>query len=463
MKKLPLRLKLLFSTGDLSTSIPLAILMFFQLYFMTDVAGLRPDYAGWAVGLGKLWDAVNDPVIGLLSDRIRSRWGRRRSMLLFGAVPLGLTFMLMWFVPPFDQLGLTIYYTITFILFDTTFTIIHVSYNALTPELTDDYDERSTLNGYRMAFSITGTLGTIILATVIGWYVDDKRVLFAILGIGLGLVSIIPPLIVFKVTREKPAEDQPKPMPMWKALKTTLKNRPFWWIMGLYLLSWTTASILSATLIYFANYYLKVPEQANYFVLVAEGAAILFIPVVVWMSRKMDKRRAFILGSVSWAVVLIGLSALGADQLLLAYLLAALSGFGIATAYVVPWSMVPDIIEFDQAETGERREGSYYAFASFFQKAATGIAIWSMGQALAATGYLTPVNGQPLPSQPSLAINAIRIFMGPVPAVLLILGILCAWRFNITRQSHHDMVERLKTGGKDQAVPTNEKDKNGLI
>ena len=444
MNKLSLRLKLLFSTGDLSTSIPLAILMFFQLYFMTDVAGLRPDYAGWAVGLGKIWDAVNDPLIGLISDRIRTRWGRRRGLLLFFAIPLGLTFMLMWLVPPLGPVALTAYYTVTFILFDTTFTIIHVSYNSLTPELTDDYDERSTLNGYRMAFSITGTLGTIILATVVGWYVADKRMLFAILGIGLGLVSIIPPLIVFKVTREKDSAEQPAPMSMWKALKTTLSNRPFWSIMGLYLLSWTTASILSATLIYFANYYMRVPDQANYFVLVAEFFAILFIPLVVWLSRKLDKRKSFIIGSITWAVILIGLSAIRADQLVLAYLLAALSGFGIATAYVVPWSMVPDIIEFDQAETGERREGSYYAFASFFQKMATGIAIWSMGQALAATGYITPVQGEALPIQPVAAVNAIRIFMGPIPAVLLILAIVFALRYNITRQSHHELVEKLK-------------------
>jgi len=442
--KLPLRLKLLFSTGDLSTSIPLAILMFFQLYFLTDVAGLRPDYAGWAVGLGKLWDAVNDPIIGLISDRIRTRWGRRRGLLLFGAVPLGLTFMLMWLVPPFDPVGLMVYYTLTFILFDTTFTIIHVSFNALTPELTDDYDERSTLNGYRTAFSIGGTLGAIILATVLGWFVTDKRLTFAILGIGLGFLCIFPPLVVFKVTHEKYAKDLPKPMPVWKALKTTMSNRPFWLIMGLYLLSWTTASILSAMLVYFANYYLKTPDQSNYFVLAAEGSAILFIPLVVWLSRKLDKRKAFILGSLTWAVVLIGLSALRADQLILAYLLAGLSGFGIATAYIVPWAMVPDIIEFDQAETGERREGSYYAFFSFFQKLGTGIALWGMGQALAITGYINPSQGQPLPVQPDAAVDAIRIFMGPVPAVLLVLSILFAWRVKITRESHHRMVEALK-------------------
>src|SRR5512139_655504 len=154
---LPRRTKLLFSTGDLSTSIPLAIIMFFQLYFLTDVVGLRPDLAGWAVGLGRIWDAVNDALFGLLSDRIRTRWGRRRVLLLFGAVPLGVSFALMWIVPPWGPLALTAYYALVFILFDTIFTAVHVGYNALTPELTLDYDERSSLNGYRMVFSIAGT------------------------------------------------------------------------------------------------------------------------------------------------------------------------------------------------------------------------------------------------------------------------------------------------------------------
>lgn len=444
MQKLSLRLKLLFSTGDLATSIPLAILMFFQLYFMTDVAGLRPDLAGWAVGIGKIWDAVNDPLIGLLSDRIRSRFGRRRVMLLTCAVPLGLTFLLMWLVPPFGAAGLTIYYAVTFIVFDTFFTIIHVSYNSLTPELTSDYDERSTLNGYRMAFSIIGTLGTIILATVMGWYISDKRVLFATLGIGLGLVSILPPLVVFRVTRVYDPAQEKTPMSMKRAIAETLSNRPFWMVMGLYLLSWTTASIMSAVLIYFANYYLRVPAQANYLILLAEGSAILFIPFWVWVARKLDKRRAYILGCLSWVVVLLAISAIRPDQLVLAYLLAALSGSGIATAYVLPWSMIPDIIEIDQAKTGERREGSYYSFASFAQKLATGAAVWGMGQALAFAQYINPKAGADLPVQPPAALNAIRIFMGPVPAALLLLSLLFAWRYNVTRESHQALVEELQ-------------------
>jgi len=286
-------------------------------------------------------------------------------------------------------------------------------------------------------------LGAIILATVLGWSITDTRLLYLILGIWLGIVSIIPPLVVFSITHEKSAEELPDPLPLGKALKQTLGNQPFRMVMGLYLLSWTTASILAAVLVYFANYYLRVPEQANYFVLVAQGSAILFIPVIVIISQRLDKRRAFMLGSLTWVVVLLGISAIRADQLGLAYLLAALAGFGIATAYVVPWSMVPDVVEYDEVRSGQRREGSYYAFASFFQKLATGAALWGMGQALALTGYITPQPSAPLPAQPEAAITAIRVFTGPIPAVLLFLAVLFAWKYPITRESHQATLQEL--------------------
>jgi GPH family glycoside/pentoside/hexuronide:cation symporter len=262
-------------------------------------------------------------------------------------------------------------------------------------------------------------------------------------GVGLGLISIVPPLIAFRVTRPLPREGPPQPLPFGKAARATLGNRPFWMVMGLYLLSWTTASILAAVLVYVANYYLRVPDQANYFVLVAQGSAILFIPLCVWLARRLDKRRAFMLGTATWITVALGIFALRSDQVALAYALAALSGFGIATTYVVPWSMLPDIIEHDQVRTGQRRAGSFYAFASFFQKLGTGLALWAMGQALAITGYITPSATAALPQQPDRAVLAIRVFAGPVPAVLLLLSLLFAWRYPISRQHHRSLVDEL--------------------
>lgn len=105
--------------------------------------------------------------------------------------------------------------------------------------------------------------------------------------------------------------------------------------------------------------------------------------------------------------------------------------------------MVPDVVEYDQLRSGQRSEGSYYAFASFFQKLATGVALWGMGTALALTGYITPTASSPLPDKPLAAINAMRIFIGPIPAILLFLAILFAWKYPITRESHQATLKQL--------------------
>lgn len=444
--KLPTRLKWLYSVGSLSTSMPQAIISFFQLYFLTDIAGLRPDYAAWSIAAGRLWDAVNDPLFGVLADRIRSKHGRRRVLLLYSAFPLGISYAVMWLIPDLGDLGLAIYYALTFIVFDSAYTAMYVGYNAITPEMTSDYDERSSVNGYRMAVSIASTLGVIILTTVLGWYIEDKQILFTYLGIGLGIASALPLFIVFRATRNYRSTLEEDPLPAWESIKATVRNRPFIQVMGLYLMSWTGVSILAAVLVYFANYYLRSPDTGSYLVLAAQGSAIGFVPIVVWLSKKYDKRSAFIIGSVSAIISLIGIYTLTPDQITSTYILAGFCGLGIATAYIVPWAMLPDIIEHDELETGQRREGSFFALAAFFQKLGTGAALWAMGQVFNITGYITPASNLDLPFQPADTVVAIRLFASIVPAALFLIGIAFAWNYSISREEHGKLLERLESG-----------------
>ncbi len=443
MKRLSPWFKILFGTGDLTTNSFQAIILFYQLYFLTDVAGLRPAYAAWAIAIGRLWDAVNDPLFGIISDRIESRFGRRRVMLLFGAIPLGVTFGLMWIVPDTSQLGLVVFYAATFMVFDTCYTAVHVGYNALTPVVTKDYDERSSLLGYRMFFGLTGSLGAIILATLLGEMFDSQQQ-FLIIGIGLGLFNIIPPLLVFAITKKYRSHREADLLPPLSSLIETVKNKAFQMVMGLYVFSWTTASIMAAVLIFFANYYLKVPDQANYYVLAAQGSAILFIPVVVQMAKRLDKRRTFIINSGVWIVLLLLLFGIQPEHAGLVYVLAGLAGLGIATVYVIPWAMIPDIIEDDELRTGQRREGSYYALISFFQKLGTGAALWVMGQVFDIAGYINPPATDVYPTQPDSAIMVIRLFMSIVPAVLLVAAIAFARKYPITREKHRSLLEQLE-------------------
>ncbi|MGL4650613.1 MAG: MFS transporter, partial [Caldilineaceae bacterium] len=145
-EKLSFRVKFIYGLGDLGTAISAALRAFFLLFFLTDVARLDPGMAGWIVLITRVWDAVNDPMVGWLSDRTNTRWGRRRPWLLFGAVPFGVLLFMMWIVPPFDPWGLFFYYLVVGLLLDSVYTMINVPYTALTPELTRDYDERTSLN-----------------------------------------------------------------------------------------------------------------------------------------------------------------------------------------------------------------------------------------------------------------------------------------------------------------------------
>lgn len=408
------------------------------------MAGLRPGYAAWAIAIGRLWDAINDPLFGVLSDRINSRWGRRRVLLLFGAVPLGLTFMLMWLIPDTSQVGLVVFYALTFIVFDTCYTAVHVGYNALTPVVSKDYDERSSLNGYRMFFGLSGSLGAIILATLLGDLVANQQQLFLYIGVGPGLFNIIPPLVVFSITKGFQTNLDATPLPPWAAFRETVKNRSFQMVVGLYLFSWTTASMMAVVLVYFANYYLLLPDQANYYVLAAQGSAILFIPLVVLMAYRLDKRRTFMINNGLWLVLLLFLFGVRPEQAGLVYLLAGLAGLGIATVYVIPWAMIPDIIEDDELKTGQRREGSYYALVSFFQKLGTGAVLWVMGQIFEWAGYINPTADGVLPVQPDTAVLAIRLFMSLVPAALLFVAIAFAWKYPLTREKHRSLLEQLE-------------------
>jgi GPH family glycoside/pentoside/hexuronide:cation symporter len=255
---------------------------------------------------------------------------------------------------------------------------------------------------------------------------------------------MVPPLIVFAITGEYRSQADAAPLPPWRSISETVRNFAFQMLMGLYLFSWTTASIMAAVLIYFANYYLDRPDLANYYVLAAQGAAILFIPLVVFMAQKLDKRRTFLANCGSWIVLLVLLFFIGPEQSGLVFVLAALAGLGIATVYVIPWAMIPDIIEDDEVATGQRREGSYYALVSFFQKLGTGAALWVMGQVLDAAGYITPAAGAALPVQPDLAVLAIRLFMSLIPALLLVVAILFASRYPISREKHHALLAQLE-------------------
>ena len=365
--QLPRRTRLIYGFGDTGFSLTTTIIAAYFAIFLTDVVGIAPGTAAIAIFLGRSWDYLNDPLIGHISDRTRSRWGRRRPFLLFGALPFALAFILMWTHPPFQsQVALAIYYALTYVLFDSAATFVYMPYYALTPELTSNYDERTTLTTYRMFFSILGSLVAFTIPLmIIGSFQPENSDRLLLMGVIFGLVSALPLLLVFLGTKERQEyshQEQPK---IKESLRAAAGNRPFVFGMVIFLLTWVSIDILQTSLLYFIKYVVQRESHSDLIMGVIFVTALLVLPFWERLSRRWNKRLAYGAGVAFWAVVQIVLITLNPGSGMPLILgLCVLAGIGVSAAHVLPWSIIPDAIEWDEWQTGERHEGMFYSLVT---------------------------------------------------------------------------------------------------
>lgn len=439
--RLSRKTKLLYGAGDTGFSLTSTILGTYFAIFLVDVIGLAPGVAAISIFVGRSWDYVNDPLLGHLSDRTRSRWGRRRPFLLFGALPFALCFSLLWWKPPINgTVGLAAYYAVAYLLFDTAATFAYMPYYALTPELTPDYDERTALTSYRMFFSIFASLIAFTVPLfIIGDFNPQSTDRVLLMGVIFALASMLPLLITFFGTRERKAFMQMDRPGFFESVRSAFKNRPFVYSAGLFLLTWVTVSILETTLLFFLKYVVQREAQSELIMATIFITAILSLPLWEWSSRRWGKRKAYIAGIAFWAgvqMLLISLSPASPLPLLLT--LCVLAGVGVGAAHVLPWSIIPDAIEWDEWQTGQRHEGMFYSLITLMQKVASSLAIPGILLLLELTGYV-PNAAQ----QPTSALWGIRLVIGPIPALLLAGGITLSLLYPLSRQRHAEIRAQL--------------------
>ena len=419
-----------------------ALLAFSLFIFLTTVAGLPPGLAGTVLLIGKIWDAVNDPIIGVLSDRTQSRWGRRHSWMLLGSIPFGLFFFLQWIVPPLGTQALFWYYVVVGILFNTAFTAINLPYSALTPELTQDYNERTSLTSFRFAFSIAGSILALGLGLVSSQVINNGVHQYLALGGICALLSVLPLYWCVWGTEERFSAESTESIPFLEQLKIALSNRPFLYVIGIYLCSWL-AFQLTANII--PLYVVSWMQVDAYFLVALIVQAVAIVMLFVWsaVSKRVGKRAVYFMGMTLWILAQGGLFFLQPDQIGWLYVLCVMAGVGVATAYLIPWSMLPDVIELDELKTGKRREGIFYAFMVLLQKMGLALSLFLVGQVLEFAGFISSVSGEATPEQPASALLAIRVAIGPLPTVVLVIGLILAYFYPITREVHAEILLKL--------------------
>ncbi|HAX75515.1 MAG TPA: MFS transporter, partial [Cyanobacteria bacterium UBA11372] len=445
--------KLAYGAGDLGPAITANIGVFFALFFFTNVAGLSAGLAGSILMIGKIWDAVNDPMVGVLSDRTSSPWGRRLPWMLYGAVPFGIFFFLQWIVPPFTQWGLFWYYVIIAIFFNSFYTAVNLPYTALTPELTQDYDERTSLNSFRFTFSIGGSILSLFLALgVFSLLKIEQQQQYLVLAGICTVLSVLPLFWCVWGVRDRVLATEARRMeteteeqiPILQQLRIAFSNRPFLFVAGIYLCSWLGVQVTASILPYFVVNWMGLTEaEFNLVAIAVQGTALLMLYVWSAVSERVGKKAVYYMGMILWIIAQGGLFFLEKGQIGWMYFLAVLAGFGVSVAYLIPWSMMPDVIELDELQTGKRREGIFYAFMVFLQKMGLALGLFLVGVALQSAGFKERIAGQPIPVQPDSALFAIRIAIGPLPMVGLILGLLLAYFYPITREVHAEILLKL--------------------
>ncbi len=462
--RVSLATKLAFGAGEFGPALSGALIIFFLLPFLIVVAGLSPGVAGMILMVSKLWDALTDPAMGWLTDRTKSRFGRRLPYMVLGTLPLAVIVALQWQVfdfasdPQKNETVRLIYYLAVGTLMQTLFTIVTIPYTTLTAEITENYDERTTLNGYRFGFSLFANIAGVMLAGLIfDVWEGDQRTAHSVLGMACGaLIVIFLAWCVIGVfpqvrAREKRLENRElhhKPIPFLRQFQIALCNRPFVIVCVLYLFSWMAVQLTASVLNFYVIYWLK--KDMGYFVMVilaVQGTAMLVLPFWAWLSSKLGKRSVFGIGTVFWIGAQTGLFFLPSDAGNVVFVLAVTAGLGVSVAYLIPWSMIPDIVEFDEYETGHRREGVFFGFMVLLQKLGLALALYIVGVILDMQGFVRPSPGEtpsPVMEQPESALMAIRIIVGPIPMVCLVIAAILAWRFPITRDKHAAICRELE-------------------
>ena len=447
--KLTLAEKLAYGAGDLGPAMTANLLIFYQLIFFTDVVHIPAGLASMVLVIGKVWDAVNDPIVGVMSDRTQSaKWGRRYPWILWGAIPFGITFVLQWVQPAMDGIALFWFYVVMGVLFNTAYTAVNLPYTALTPEMTQDYNERTSLNGFRFTFSIGGSLLSIILMIIISPMVQDKGDRYLLASVIIAILSIGSLFWCVMGTKARTLSNRSvvvyeDEVPILQQVKIAFSNRPFLYVIGIYLCSWLALQITATVIPFFVSrYMLPLNENAdrdtNFVVLAVQGTALLALSFWSWVSARYGKKATYFAGMGIWLIAQVGLFLLQPGQVVLMYILAVMTGLGVSTAYLIPWSMLPDVIDLDELQTGQRREGLFYAFMVLLQKIGLALGIFLVGQGLALSGYQGDVKETPV-----AAILAIRVSVGPLPTVFLIAGVILAYFYPVTKAYHDEVLLKL--------------------
>ena len=406
--------------------------------FYSDVVGINITILGYLLFSVRLFDAVTDPAIGYISDRTQTRFGRRRPYIAAGSILVAIAMFLLFNPPKASASFETVWFGISIYLLFLFWTAVVVPYESLGPEITFDYNERTSLFGMRDGFLIAGTLAAASSPAIVQWLIgleadaDGERTKF------FWIAVIYAPLLIGTCwwcvlsIRERQTATENQGKGLWRGLRQVAHNRPFVILLVAYTVS-AIGNNLPATLILFYVEYVLQSQLADFFLMLYFVTGIIFLPAWILISRRTGKKAAWLASMAINTGAFVGVFFLGPGDAAIYGVLVFLSGIGFGATLAIPSAIQADVIDYDELLTGERREGQYIGLWSISKKFAAAVGIGTGLAMLGMAGY-TPNAEQPAAVQMTL-----RVLYALVPSLCNVVAIIIACAYPISGRMHAEI------------------------
>ena len=442
MKKNSLFTKIGYGVGDMYAGGAFLLVGLLFLNFLTDVAGLSPALAGIVFFVGKIWDAISDPLMGFISDRTKSKHGRRRIYFLIGIIPIFFTFAMLWYtVKSENQTVLFIYYMFSYILFNTVFTLVMVPYNALLPNMIKDYKLRTSFNTVRLTCSAVSAILSGVFPMIIVNSFESTNTGYMMMAFAFGLLYSLPWILVFRKTWELPVvktEEKARFGDLFKEFFLSFRNKSFRIHSGFFVSGQTAVDFLTTLFIYYLTYVLGRKGEFSAVLGVLLVVQLISMSIHGKISRTYGKTVPLRIGLGVWLVGLVITLLITKDSpSYLIYVVAAMSGVGSSASTFVPWSILPEISDIDEMITGRRREGIYAGMSTLIRKVAQAVSVFIIGVVLEQIGYIANIE------QSASTVLGIRLlfFIGPV--LFMIIAFITSSRYKMTEKRHDVLMNEI--------------------
>jgi sugar (glycoside-pentoside-hexuronide) transporter len=426
-----------YGAGDLGINLYFISTATYLLYFYTDVLGISAAAAASVLLVARIVDAVTDPLMGMIAERTRTRWGRLRPYLLLGAAPLAVLGVLTFSTPDLDATGKLVWAYVTYVLFGILYTVVGIPYSALTSSLTSDHQERTVLSTIRMAFAFTGGYAISVgMLPLVGLFSDagsgfqNVMVLF-----GIAATALL--WLTFATTRETIQPPPAQQLRIGDSLAAVFRNPPLIVVMLLFSGGMLSFTVRQTVTVFYLKYNVGREDLVAWFFGITMPVMLLGLIGVPRLAARFGKAGGIMIGAAVTIVGAVGLYFTPYDNIVGIFFFSCLMALGGTPIAVLGWAMIPDTVDYAQWKLGLRADGAIFSFASFFQKLAKAVGGAGVAGALAVAGYVANV------PQTAVSLTAIHNLMTLAPAGVMALMIIAASFYRLNETAHRAIIADL--------------------